>query len=123
MQHLTTHTTHTTRTPCKVVFLASEVARGRSIYPDEMMIYSDTAGDDTYPSHVMKGMMGLVHMAERFPDAKWYAVLGDDVAVSVLAGNRNFTRQIRDLTPRFRLLYSVKFQHVLTKFMKLRYPR
>ena len=68
-----------------VVFLASEVARGRSIYPDEMMIYSDTGGDDTYPSHVTKGMMGLVHMAEKFPAAKWYAVLGDDVAVS--AGN------------------------------------
>ena len=67
----------------KVVFLASEVARGKTIYPDDMMIYSDTMGDDSYPSHVAKGMMGLVRMAERFPKAKVKKLHGSSAFVII----------------------------------------
>ena len=46
---------------------------------EEMMIYTPTQ-NDAYQSTLTKGLVGL-QAIQKFPDAKWFAIMGDDVFV------------------------------------------
>ena len=62
----------------QVAFMASAVAQGQTSLPNSSMIYTAAKKDD-YGSTLEKGLLGLRGLVEKFPDAKWYMVLGDDV--------------------------------------------
>lgn len=68
----------------KVVLLASQPAVKRApsrfVYPIESMVVTSEPKDH-YQSTLGKGLLGLKGMYETFPQAKWFAVTGDDVSV------------------------------------------
>ena len=69
-----------TNNSVRIAFLASASTKGKSQFPEEMMIYTPTQ-NDAYQSTLTKGLVGLQKLFEKFPDAKWFAIMGDDVFV------------------------------------------
>lgn len=63
----------------KVVLLGSEVGKKQSAYD----VLDTGVKEDNYFSTLGKGLLGLKKMAEIYPDAKWYGVIGDDNYVLV----------------------------------------